>query len=376
MSFFKKIVVFILIIAISGITYSIWQNNGDNDQYKTIEVAKGNIEYLVTSQGKLEPKDYVDVGARVSGELKKLYVKPGDKVKKGQLLAEIDAELFEEEVKADEARLKTLEAQLLESKAILSQRNLANERNKKLIKSGAISQEDFEQSQTDLKVASTRLASIKAQIEEAKSSLSSKKTNLNYTKIYSPMDGTVASQEAREGETLNANQTTPTIVSISNLELMNVRAQVGEADISKIKVGMHAYFSVFGSEERRWHGKVEQILPVPEEINNVVLYNVIMGVKNKDGTLLPDMSSKTFFVVERAKDVAVIPTHALLNRQPEKDKGKMKAYSVLTPKNNSVEERTIYVGIKTRSKVQILQGLEPGNQVVIPESAELLTGSK
>ncbi|HBG32027.1 MAG TPA: efflux RND transporter periplasmic adaptor subunit, partial [Gammaproteobacteria bacterium] len=132
-----------------------------------------------------------------------------------------------------------------------------------------------------LRVAEARAASLKAQIEEARSTLAGDEANLGYTKIYAPMDGTVASQTAREGQTLNANQTAPVILQIADLGTMTVRAQVAEADVPRVQPGMDVSFTTLGSLNRRWQAVVRQILPTPEVINDVVLYNVLADVDNR-----------------------------------------------------------------------------------------------
>lgn len=212
-----------------------------------VEVRLGSIEKVVTAQGKLEPKEYVDVGAQVSGLVKKLHVELGDVVKQKDLIAEIDPDVYASQVKGSEARLKTLQAQKAEQLSLVKQANQKLTRNQNLIKEKAVSIEILEDAQTTLEVANAQLLSLKAQIEEAQSTLDGNRANLSYTKIYAPMDGTVVSQSVKEGQTINANQTAPVIVQIANLDIMTVKAQVAEADITKLKVGMPMYFMTLGS---------------------------------------------------------------------------------------------------------------------------------
>ncbi|MCF8495693.1 MAG: efflux RND transporter periplasmic adaptor subunit, partial [Alphaproteobacteria bacterium] len=266
-------------------------------------VATGDIEQLVTAQGKLEPKDSVAVGAQVSGQIKTLLVDFGDVVKAGALIAEIDPELYESEVQVIEARLKTLRAQKMQQEAQATQAKQKWERNRTLYNARAVSQEVYQDSQTSLKIAEAQLTALQAQIEEAQSTLEGAKANLNYTKIYAPMSGTVVNVATKEGETLNANQTTPTIIEVADLDTMTVRAQVAEADVTRLKIDMPVYFTTLGSQERRWNGTVRQILPSPEEINDVVLYNVLVDVDNTDRQLMTGMTTQMFFVTGHAEKV-------------------------------------------------------------------------
>lgn len=328
----------------------------------TVEL--GNLESVVTAQGTLEPKEYVDVGAQVSGLVEKLHVEIGDVVKAGDLIAEIDPDVYESQMKASEAELKVLEAQKAEQQSLVKQAQQKFTRNQNLIKDNAISREVLQDSETDLDVARAKLTSLDAQIERSQSTLDGNKTNLSYTKIYSPMNGTVVSQSVKEGQTINANQTAPVIVQVANLSVMTAKAQVAEADISKLATGMPVYFTTLGSKDRRWEGTVRQILPTPENINDVILYNVLVDTTNDDGRLMTDMTAQMFFVLGKATNVPLIPVSALQKRMPDKDTDKAQAYEVRVMTPGGPDPRTIMVGLSDRSKAQVIEGLSAGDQVV------------
>lgn len=333
-------------------------------------VALGRIEEAVTAQGKIETRDYVDVGAQVSGQLSKLYVEIGDTVKQGDLLAEIDPRVYESRVAADEAQLKTLQAQLAEQQAQITLARQVNDRNKRLIKSSAVSQEVLEDSDSALKVALARAASLRAQIEQAQSTLDGDRTNLGFTKIYAPMSGTVVSQTTREGQTINAVQQAPVIVQIADLDAMTVRAQVAEADVMRIKVGTPVYFTTLGSLDRRWEGKVRQILPSPEIINDVVLYNALVDVDNRDRQLMTSMSTQMFFVLAEADNVPLIPVSALGKRLPTEDDNGAQAYVVRVRNAGGVAERTVHIGMMNRTQAEVRSGLAVGDEVVVPDTRQ------
>lgn len=358
----------LLILAGAGYGVQLWQRDAPIDQPQA-QVERADLEELITAQGKLEPKEYVDVGAQVSGQLRDLHVELGDTVRRGQLIAEIDPRIYAARVEADRARLASLEAQLAEQQAQVVYARQVRDRNRALITKNAVSREALEESESALRVAEARAASLRAQIDEARSTLAGDETNLGYTKIYAPMDGTVASQTAREGQTLNANQTAPVILQIANLGTMTVRAQVAEADVPRVRPGMAVSFTTLGSLERRWQATVRQILPTPEVINDVVLYNVLADVDNRDGELMNGMSTQMFFHVASARDVPVIPTAALGRRLRDQDDGASEAYEVQRLVDGRPAATPVKVGLMTRTQVEIRAGLAVGDTVILPGPA-------
>lgn len=332
------------------------------------EITRGDVEEVVTAQGKLEPREYVDVGAQVSGQLKKIHVEIGDTVKKDDLIAEIDPRVYESRVQAAKAGLRTLQAQLSEQQANITFASQQYKRNQKLIASKAVSQETLEDSLTSLKVAEARVESLKAQLEEAQSGLEGDETNLSYTTIYAPMDGTVVLQPTREGQTVNASQTAPIIVQLANLDVMTVVAQVAEADVMRIKPQMDVSFTTLGNMDRRWKGVVRQVLPSPETVTDVVLYHALVDVENNDRQLMTGMSTQMFFSLGKAENVLRIPSSALGMRVPDEDEGDAKAYKVRV--KGKEEPITVWIGVISRSDAELVKGLSEGDEVVIAPPAE------
>ncbi len=228
-----------------------WQATGQ-PEIRTAEVALGDIEKSVTALGTLQPKDYVDVGAQVSGQLDTVHVEIGDVVKKNQLLAEIDPTVIETRVRTDKANLDNLQAQFAQQQAELKLARLQLKRNQALFKSRAISQDALQTTETLVAVGDAKADALSAQIAAAQAIYDGEVANLGYTKIYAPMAGTIVSQTALEGQTLNANQTAPTILRVADLQTMTVKAQVAEADVVKLTPGMQVYFTTLGLPERRW----------------------------------------------------------------------------------------------------------------------------
>jgi macrolide-specific efflux system membrane fusion protein len=338
------------------------------DTSRPVTVTRGNIEQVVTAEGKLEPKQYVDVGTQVSGQLKRIYVDIGDTVKQDQLLAEIDPRVFQAQVEAGKARLNSLRAQLHQQKAelILAQQNLKRDQN--LILVNAVSQQVLQESESQAAVAKAQVDSILAQMQETESNLKASRTNLGFTKIYAPMSGTITTLPTKQGQTLNANQTAPTVMQVANLNIMTVRAQVAEADVGRLKENMPVYFTTLGDSEYRWQSNVRQILPSPQIVNEVVLYDVLIDVNNKGHRLMTGMTTQVFFILGKADNALILPREVLTRRLPNADNDKGKAYrvAVLTPTGR--EPRTIHVGLLTRTQAEVTEGLHEGDQIATSRS--------
>ncbi len=302
----------VVVLAIAG--YGIWTTFGRDTASTTAltqPIVLGDVEDSVTALGTLQPLQFVDVGTQVSGQLRSLYVDYGQQVKKGDLLAEIDPTIYQSRVSADQAQLLNLRAQLAQRQAQRTLAELQFGRQQELLKENATSQNEFDSANAALKVAVATVAQLQAQIQQTESTLAGDTANLGYTKIYSPMDGTVVNLVAKQGQTLNANQTAPIVLRVADLSTMTVWAQVSEADVPKLKVGMDAYFTTLGTSDRRRYGKLRKIIPTPDVVNNVVLYNSLFDVENPDGDLLTQMSAQVFFVVAGARNVPVVPVTAL-----------------------------------------------------------------
>lgn len=337
----------------------------------TVTVTQGDVEKTVTSLGKLKPKDYVDVGTQVSGQLKKVHVKIGDRVNKGDLIAEIDATVYETRVRTDKANLDNLRAQLVQQQAEAKLARQLATRNQDLLKERAISQETVESNLSALQVANAKVSATQAQIRASQATLDGDIANLGYTKIYAPMSGTVVSQTSLQGQTVNAAQQAPVIVRVADLETMTVWAQVAEADVVKVKAGAPAYFTTLGNATQRWSGTVRQVMPTPETVNDVVLYNVLVDVDNRNQVLMTDMTVQVFFVLDEAKGMPVVPLNAL---QSAKGKdGSLYEAHVATAKG--VEPRTVSVGVTNRTTAAVVSGLSVGDKVVVPQPEPSTTPS-
>jgi macrolide-specific efflux system membrane fusion protein len=343
----------------------------------TTTISRGDIEISVTALGVLQPRKYVDIGAQASGEIRRIAVQPGSQVNKGDLLVEIDPSVQQARVNADRATLDNLRAQLDEAQA---NRDLARqqlERQRRMAADGSTRQEDVQTAQAALRVAQARMASLRAQIKGAASTLEGDQAQLGYTRIYAPMDGTVVTLDAREGQTLNATYQTPKILRIADLSAMTVWTEVSEADVRRIRPGMPVYFTTLG-DDRRWTGVVRQVLPAPPSTSldndsddaskggavstagKVVLYTVLFDVDNADGALMPQMSAQVFFVEAAAHDIVLAPLSAM-----QAVAGKPDAYTarVQTP-DGGIKTREVRTGVHDRLQAEVLSGLQPGDKLV------------
>jgi macrolide-specific efflux system membrane fusion protein len=351
------LLVLVAIVAAGAVWF--WPGAGAQDGPATVVVERGTVEDSISALGTLQPRDFVDVGTQVSGQLRTIHVAVGDHVKQGDLLAEIDPTVYLSRVEADRAQLLNLKAQLAEREAQLVLAQHQFKRQQSLLAARATSEEAYQAAEANVASARAQIDSLKAQAQQTESTLRGNEANLGYTKIHAPMAGTVVSQTAKRGQTLNANQQAPIILRIADLSEMTVTAQVSEADIGRLRIGMDAWFTTLGRSDRRWQGKLRQILPTPEVVNNVVLYHALFDVPNEGGQLMTQMSAQVFFVAAAAENVPVVPLAAL-------KRGKDGGWTAqVLGADGQMQERTVRVGVTNRVSAQVLGGLAEGDRVLI-----------
>lgn len=363
----RWIPVALLVVALAAIAWHFLRGNGDDEasrQRPQVRVERGTVENTVTALGSLQPKEYVDVGTQVSGQLRRMHVDIGDEVEQGQLIAEIDPTVYEARLRKDEANLDNLEAQKARQQAELRLAELRLERNRRLLGSNAVSKEAVDEQEANVAMLQAGIRATEAQIRSARATVEEDRANLGYTRIYAPMKGTVVSRSAVEGQTVNATQTAPEIVRIADLGTMTVWAEVAEADVNRIRPGMPAYFTTLGMPDRRFEGIVRQIQPTPEIVNDVVLYKALIDVANEERLLLPDMTVQVFFVLEHAENVPVVPLAALVPVPGERGR-----YQAEVLVGERIEKRTVEIGIANRSEAEVRSGLKEGDVVLMPAAA-------
>ncbi|KMM86320.1 membrane fusion protein, macrolide-specific efflux system [Pseudomonas taetrolens] len=374
----RALLIALSLLLVVALAVWLWLKPG-REAFDTVPVTRGDIESSVTALGTLQPRQYVDVGAQASGQIHKIHVDVGDEVKEGQLLVEIDPSTQTAKLDASRYAIDNLKAQLQEQRALHDLARQKYQRQQTLAQGGATRQEDIQSAQAEVRTTQARVNMFKAQIRQAQASLRSDEAELGYTRIYAPMSGTVVALDAREGQTLNAQQQTPLILRIAKLSPMTVWAEVSEADIGHVKPGMPAYFTTLSGGNRRWASTVRQVLPVPPKPLNeasqgggspsnsgksgsarVVLYTVLLDVDNADQALMPEMTTQVFFVAGQARNTLLAPIVAL---QGSTEGERQTAYVVA--KNGKVEPRDIRTGLSDRLRVQVLEGLNEGDHLLI-----------
>ena len=322
---------------------------------------RGSIEKTVTATGEIQPVYKVEVGTQVSGQLEKLYVDYNSTVKKGQLLAELDKSLLQEQVKQAKASLNTTTS----SKA-LAQKNF--DRVKTLYEQKAATQEEYDQAETSLEQAKNQLITAQSDYERAR-------TNLKYAEIYSPIDGVILSKAVEEGQTVASSFSTPTLFTIAaNLTDMQLEAKVDEADIGQVKEGQDVSFSVDAFPGETFSGKVKQIRLVPTVTSNVVTYTVIIDAPNNEGKLYPGMTANITILVQQEEGI-VVPleatqyeldpaTEALLAKQGYTVEPRTPGDGVYVLEGNILKRKPTTLGSNDGANVIVAEGLSEGDAVV------------
>ncbi|MBP0717246.1 macrolide transporter subunit MacA [Burkholderia sola] len=347
-------------------------------QYLSAPVTRGDLENAVLATGALQAFRQVDVGAQVSGQLKTLKVKLGDKVTKGQWLAEIDPVISENALRQARASEESLRAQQQSAAAQLTQAELAFRRQQAMLPDDATSRESFEAAKATLDVQRATVASLAAQIRSARIQIETAQANLGYTRIVAPIDGQVVAIVTQEGQTVIAQQQAPVILKLANLDTMTVKAQVSEADVIRVSAGQTAYFTSLGEPDKRHYGKLRAIEPAPQNYadaqsplggggakpNAAVFYNALFDVPNPEHRLRIAMTAQVNIVLGDARNALIIPAAAL----GEKRKDGTVAVRVLRA-DGSTETRHVRIGINNNVRVEVLAGLKDGERVVIGEAS-------
>jgi len=291
------IAVFVLLAAI-GVLVDRVAFGKEATVYRFTTIGRGNIVSKVSATGTLNAVTTVAVGTQVSGQVSRLYVDFNSQVKKGQLLAQIDATLAQQAVADAEANLQKADAQA-------QQAVRDNARNKRLFNDGLVAKSAYEQTQSSASVSYADVKSAQVALDRAKQ-------NLAYTNIYSPIDGVIVERDVQQGQTVAASLSAPQLFVIANdLTQMQILAQVGESDIAQIKQDQDVNFSVQALPNKTFHGTVKQVRLQSATSDNVVNYTVVVGVDNSQGQLLPGMTARVDFVTNAAENVLTVSNAAL-----------------------------------------------------------------
>lgn len=334
--------------------------------YITTPVERRDLEQSVLADGTLQAQKLVSVGAQVSGQIKALHVALGDEVKQGDLLVEIDDLTQQNALKDAEAALDNVQAQLASRRATLRNNQLAFERQRKVLARGLGSQADYDSAEATLTATRADIRALTAQAVQARIAVDTARVNLGYTRIVSPMAGTIVAIPVEQGQTVNAVQSTPTMVKVARLDTMTVEAQISEADVIKVKAGLPSYFTVLGAPEQRYQARLRAIEPAPDTINDdttsssststAVYYHGLFEVENPEGALRIGMTAQVHIVLATERNALVIPAIALSGDRVQ-----------VVDEAGHPQWRPVKVGLNNKVDAQILAGLAAGEAVVVSQ---------
>ncbi|MCV3473078.1 efflux RND transporter periplasmic adaptor subunit [Campylobacter sp. CNRCH_2014_2849] len=362
-----------LIILIIGVYFYFFANKEEYN-YLTYEVKKQDITQSIEAIGEVYAKTQVDVGAQVSGQITKLYVKLGDRVNEGDLIAQIDKDKQQNDLDITKARLESAKANLESKKIALDIATKQYQREQKLYTKKATSLENLENLKNTFYALRANVADLKAQTTQLEISLKNAQKDLAYTTITAPSKGEIINVAVEEGQTVNANQNTPSIVRLADLSEMEIRMQIAEADINKISVGKKVKFSILNEPDKKYEATISSIDPANTTISDAtsntnlnsnsststsaVYYYARVFVKNDNNFLRIGMSTENEIAIKTENNTLVIPTLAI--------KSDTSGYYVEILKANNISVKTpVKLGIKDSLNTQILDGINEGDLVII-----------
>jgi macrolide-specific efflux system membrane fusion protein len=371
----------IAVLVIGGASARTVFSETDDQEEIVMPVVQGTVEEAVVASAVLEPSRLVNVGAQVSGQLKNLHVELGQKVRQGDLIGEVDSTPQANGLRIASAALANLKAQRRARDIHRHQAELAYNRQKTLNSANIVSTANRETAEAAFRALQAEVEALDAQILQASVEVENAEVNLGYTKVRAPIDGTVVAVVTKAGQTLNAVQAAPTIVSLAQLDTMRVKVQVSETDIGRVRVGQNVRFTIMGYPDSPISAKLEQIEPAPTTIAvdsatstgtsaavqgaQAVYYNGLFNTPNADGRLRPMMTASVRIIVGKAENVPLVPWSALTDR--DKD-GR---YHVRVRQASGVAvEKLVTVGLTDKINNQIIDGLSVGDKVIIPSKGE------
>jgi macrolide-specific efflux system membrane fusion protein len=361
-----------------GVAY--WKKHDRPLKAVTAVALLEHIEDTVLASGTIQPLKLVSVGAQASGRIVALHVALGEHVGKGALVAEIDPSTQLNALQNAEAVLDQERAQRSSRLAALKAADLTFKRAATTYPLEASSQADYDTAEAAFRGLEADLKALDAQVRQAVIAVNTARVNLSYTKVVAPIDGTVIAIVAPEGQTVNAVQAAPTIVKLADLETMTVKAQISEADVTRVHSGLNVYFTILGAPERRFQATLRAMEPAPESmaadtsesaggaataggaVSTAVYYVGLFDIANPDHLLRPAMTAQVNIVLNEADHAVVIPARALGETLPD---GRRSVQAV--DASGHVETRLVQVGINNRVMAQVLSGLTAGERVTVSE---------
>ena len=351
-----------------------WLKPKNEINYLTEPVVRTSIAQTVSATGEISAAQLVDVGAQASGQIKKLHVTLGQQVKKGDLIAEIDSTSQLNNLNTNKAKLDTYQAQLVSAEIALRSADKNYQREQALWKEDATSREALEDAQDAFAAAKASVAELKSSIRQTQIAINTAEADLGYTRITAPMDGTVVAIPVEEGQTVNANQTTPTIVQVADLSTMLNKMQIAEGDVNKVKAGMKLTFTTLSQPDNVREATLESIDPglttmsqgsyttSTDTTDSAIYYYARSLVPNEDNVLHIGMTTENTITINQAEKVLAVPKLAVKQRGG-------KQYVRVLGENNQPQEKEIITGLSDNMSTEVKSGLSEGENVIISEAA-------
>ena len=375
----KRFFILLGLLIAAGVAYYFFSSNSKQETtYLTESVTRGNVEKTVVASGSVESVNEVDVGAQASGKITKLYVKLGQEIKKGEMIADIDSTTQINTLNTKKAALVSYQAQLKAKKTAYDVALSSYNRLSKLYTQKATSLDSVNAAKSTLDNAKAEMEAIEANIKQAEIEVNTAETNAGYTKITAPMDGTIISVPVSEGQTVNANQTTPTIVTIADLSKMKIKPEISEGDITKVKVGQEVSFTILSDSQTVYHSVIDSVDPAntttsdssstsslsssSSSTTSAIYYYANVLIDNPDRTLRIGMTTENNIKIANAKDVLLVSNMAIQKRD-----GKS-FVNVLNDKNQP-EPREVETGVQNDFQTEIKSGLNEGEKVIVSQVA-------
>lgn len=412
----KWAIMLLVLFALMAAVYWYFKPQKEQPNYITATVERSDIENSVMATGKVEGLNQVDVGAQVSGEVTHLYVDVGQTVNKGEIIAQIDPvtmknnlttqqanlqqslanfESSKANYKTKEAALATARAELKGKLANLNQAQTEYKRMQSLVGLNAVSKQELEQAATAVKTAQAAvdttneaiataqanlvagqadIVNAEATIRKSRTEVNTAQKNLGYTQIVAPMSGTVVSVTTKQGQTVNANQTAPTIVTLADLSTVRIKAKISEADVINLKPGMPVYFNIIGNPDKKYQATLTAIEPAPvgttaantstSNTDSAVYYMGYFDVPNPDGLLRINMTAQVYIVRNKANGVLSVPAAAV------KTDPKLGSYVEVVQADGTTKKQMVKTGTTNRINTQVVSGVNQGDKVVVGEATE------
>ena len=385
----KPLIIALVAAAVIAGGYFFTKDTDEQASYLTEAVQRGDIEKNVVATGSIESINTVDVGAQVSGKVTRLYVTLGQQVNKGDLIADIDSTTQINTLNTRKADLASYQAQLIARKTAYDVAQSNYNRLSKLYSQKATSLDILNTAKSTLDNAKAEMNVIQENIKQAEIEVNTAETNVGYTKITAPIDGTVISTPVSEGQTVNSNQTTPTIVKIADLSKMRIKPEISEGDITKVKAGQSVSFTILSDNKKVYQAKIDSVDPATTTISDnssnssssgsssssnssssAVYYYANIVVDNPDQVLRIGMTTENNIKIAEAKNVLFVPNMAVQIQNG-------KTFVSVLNGNNQPEQREVEIGIQNDYQTEIKSGVAEGEEVIVSQVAvgETLSGT-